>query len=472
MIRSRGDTLVSETDLAVSYSYDLDMSEIDGCAFQVTYADATPADAKTFDSGVYEVQTLTYDTKANTTHQDFVIVSDAAGLTYALALTKPVAAVDTLDVADVASTGPGDYAAFYDAAGLRWAFSLDTTGSDPEPTGAIWTSIAAGRKVHVDISGVANDEDVTPLIETALNALTGFSAAFTTDDTAADGTMLITRDVKGLTSASVVKNADDSGAGSISLTTTTAGVTSEAPSGPLWTAVHASRKGIADISGDTTAAQVAARAETAWNLLTGFTAAITTDDTAANGTMTLTQTAFGPTTNPVPKNAAEDGAGSIAGVQSTAGVTSEIDLDDNEFSIPSHGFVTGLKVAATTSAADFPAGLSATNYYVIVVDANTIKLATSAALAALGTAVNVTDEGTGVHTLTPASLGGVVVKLQASNDAANFDDIANMTVTISADGTKVWNIVDPFYRYIRLLHTPSAGAIDLTVKLNAKTREP
>lgn len=268
-----------------------------------------------------EVQTLTYDDAAGSTHQDFVIVEDAAGLSYAVALTKPVAAVDTVNFADIGSTGASDYFAFYDAAGLQWAAAADISGSDLEPTGAIWTAIPAGRKCQVDISGVTDDEDIAALFETDLNALTGFSAAFTTDDSAGDGTMTITRDAKGLTLASVAKNADDSGAGSIAVSTTTAGVTSEGPSGPLWTAVDASRRGLADISGDTTAAQVAARAETAWNLLTGFTAAITSDDSAANGTMTFTQVASGPVEDPVPKNAAEDGAGSITGVETTEGIT-------------------------------------------------------------------------------------------------------------------------------------------------------
>jgi hypothetical protein len=90
------------------------------------------------------------------------------------------------------------------------------------------------------------------------------------------------------------------------------------PSSAAWTA--ATHKVLYDFSSGTTAASMAALAELAFNSLTGFTAAITTDDTAANGTMTLTQVTPGATTDPVPKNAAGGGAGSIAGVQSTPGV--------------------------------------------------------------------------------------------------------------------------------------------------------
>jgi len=60
------------------------------------------------------------------------------------------------------------------------------------------------------------------------------------------------------------------------------------PTGATWVAIGAAFKTQADISGDTTAANVAATVETAFNSLTGFTAVITTDDTAADGTMTFT----------------------------------------------------------------------------------------------------------------------------------------------------------------------------------------
>src|SRR3954467_3348795 len=47
MKHTRGDTIVSQTAIATSYSYDLDMTNLDGAALQVTYTDGTPA-AKTF----------------------------------------------------------------------------------------------------------------------------------------------------------------------------------------------------------------------------------------------------------------------------------------------------------------------------------------------------------------------------------------------------------------------------------------
>jgi hypothetical protein len=65
-----------------------------------------------------------------------------------------------------------------------------------------------------------------------------------------------------------------------------------------------------------------------------------------------------------------------------------------------HGYTTGTVVRVSTSAADLPAGLSAaTNYYVIRVSDTTFKVGSSLANALAGTAVDITDAGTGTHTV-------------------------------------------------------------------------
>lgn len=64
-----------------------------------------------------------------------------------------------------------------------------------------------------------------------------------------------------------------------------------------------------------------------------------------------------------------------------------------------HGFETGdrVRVSSTTT---LPAGLAAaTTYYVIKLTADTFKLAATDALATAGTAVDVTDTGTGTHSV-------------------------------------------------------------------------
>ena len=67
-------------------------------------------------------------------------------------------------------------------------------------------------------------------------------------------------------------------------------------------------------------------------------------------------------------------------------------------SIPSN-ILTGTRVRLTTTTT-LPAGLAlATDYYVIKVSDTTFKLATSYANAVAGTAINITDAGTGTHTV-------------------------------------------------------------------------
>jgi hypothetical protein len=66
-----------------------------------------------------------------------------------------------------------------------------------------------------------------------------------------------------------------------------------------------------------------------------------------------------------------------------------------------HGFVTGDCVRLTNSGGALPAGLAVdTDYFVIRIDADTFKLASTPANAVAGTAVDVTGTGTGTHTLT------------------------------------------------------------------------
>lgn len=159
----------------------------------VTYASVADADTAviggltfTAKTAVQEIQTLTFDTQENTV--------------------------------------AGDYFVVYDDAGLAWAFAADTTGTDEEPTGAIWTAIPAGRKAQVDISAATTAAEVAAAFELVMDALSGFSSEFTTDDSAADGTMIVTAATAKLLTSGVVKNEDDSGAGSIAIAVTTAGL--------------------------------------------------------------------------------------------------------------------------------------------------------------------------------------------------------------------------------------------------------
>lgn len=146
-------------------------------------------------------------------------------------------------------------------------------------------------------------------------------------------------------------------------------------------------------------------------------------------------------------------------------VAADVTVLADTITITTHGFFTGLKVALAGT--NLPTGLSATNYWVIVVDANTIKLATSLALALAGTAVDITAQGTTNDAdLTPAVLSQVV-KLQMSIDGTNFEDISGKTVTVSSTGTKVWDLQFPCYKIIRVVVTPTTGAMTLVLNFNA-----
>jgi len=88
--------------------------------------------------------------------------------------------------------------------------------------------------------------------------------------------------------------------------------------------------------------------------------------------------------------------------------------------IPSN-VLTGTKVRLTTTTT-LPAGLAlATDYYVIALSSTTFSLATSYANAVAGTAINITDAGTGTHTVTwllPRYTNGAGLNAMFFNPAA------------------------------------------------------
>lgn len=294
-------------------------------SIQCIYTDDTP-DADTFIAGEAETGTITFDTKAN--------------------------------------TSGGDYVVIYDTSGSPWAVAADTTGSDEEPTGDIWAAIPAAQKTQADISGDTTAADVAATFETAFDNLT--NVPFSTDDSDADGTLDYELSSIGDADAAIVKNSDDSGAGSISVS-------------------------------------------------------VTND-----------------------------------------GVDSAVNISDDQITLASHGFVTGLK-GQLTSTGTLPAGLStSTDYFVIVVDSNTISLASSLQNALSGTAIDITDEGTdgATHTFTPTSLSNASVTPQKSNDRSNWTDIAAAT-DITGDGSSWFEYSDPGYKYLRLKFELDSGQLDI-----------
>lgn len=126
----------------------------------------------------------------------------------------------------------------------------------------------------------------------------------------------------------------------------------------------------------------------------------------------------------------------------------------------SHGMKTGLKVRVSTDTT-LPAGLSAsTDYFVIYVSASTFKLATTLNNANSGTAIDITNAGTGIHTITPTAIAGCNVKYQGSNDNLNWIDLASAT-NITATVNLLTEKVDPMFNYVRAYFTMTAGQISV-----------
>lgn len=91
----------------------------------------------------------------------------------------------------------------------------------------------------------------------------------------------------------------------------------------------------------------------------------------------------------------------MVGMANQTFLPAAVDIVNDIINIPSHGFNRTSFRVRVSSSGTLPTGLSAsTNYFVIVIDANNIKLATSSANARAGTAINITGIGSGTHTIT------------------------------------------------------------------------
>ncbi len=102
-------------------------------------------------------------------------------------------------------------------------------------------------------------------------------------------------------------------------------------------------------------------------------------------------------------------------------VDAGVSAGSDTITLTAHGLVTGQNISFLTTGV-LPAPLAiTTDYFVIVVDANTIKLATSYANALIGTAINITSAaGGGTHTLLPWREG-----IETKNVAAFLTAMAN-----------------------------------------------
>lgn len=113
-----------------------------------------------------------------------------------------------------------------------------------------------------------------------------------------------------------------------------------------------------------------------------------------------------------------------------------------------HGLLTGDGPVQLTTTGTLPAGYALlTNYWVIKTGADTLQLASSLANALAGTAVNITTDGTGTHTLSPVAgtkrlLNGQFVYTFTQAETNVTASWISITVEESASFSKTEQTVD------------------------------
>jgi hypothetical protein len=154
-----------------------------------------------------------------------------------------------------------------------------------------------------------------------------------------------------------------------------------------------------------------------------------------------------------------------------AGTFAAASVASNHVTITAHGYKTGI-VGQLTTAGSLPTGLAtSTNYFIIVVDANTVKFASSYANAIAGTAITISG-GSGNSTFTPTSVSASV-QGQWSNDPLQViwaNDGSSTSVVTSPTVLAVLHD-RPHYRFYRLAFTLTAGSLTLntTYQINKDT---
>lgn len=145
----------------------------------------------------------------------------------------------------------------------------------------------------------------------------------------------------------------------------------------------------------------------------------------------------------------------------SAGTFAAASLSANKVTITAHGFKTGL-IGQLTSAGSLPTGLSlSTNYYIIVIDANTVSFALNYANAIAGTAIAISG-GSGNSTFTPTALAGGTIQPQWSSDLVTWISIGSPTSITATTNFGVTQDRPPF-SYMRLIFGVTAGSLSVNL---------
>ena len=129
--------------------------------------------------------------------------------------------------------------------------------------------------------------------------------------------------------------------------------------------------------------------------------------------------------------------GQVPEIEKIFNPRSSIDIIQNAFYVPSHGFITGTEVLYDKGdAATVISGLTdLTDYFVVAINKDYLRLASSAANAATGVVVTVADFGTGVgHKFTSSQINGNVT-------GAGSVTIASGSVLVTGTGTQFTKIL-------------------------------
>ena len=147
--------------------------------------------------------------------------------------------------------------------------------------------------------------------------------------------------------------------------------------------------------------------------------------------------------------------------------------DTDITTMANHGFRTGDgPFRVTTSAADLPAGLATgTDYCAIYLSASTFSFASSLANAEAGTAVDITDAGTGTHTLVMLPTFKVPIYIRQfkldTGDGGNFlmDESSGGQRVSKLDSTPandtLWVPIDRYVEGIYITTLPANASVEV-----------
>lgn len=263
--------------------------------------------------------------------------------------------VDTATFSAVSASTDGDALVVYDTNGNGWGIYLDVSGSSEEPTWSVYTSLSSSRKTSVDVSAWVTAAEVADVVKDGFDSLSGFTTVISASDAGSDGSLVFTAVNGGwVENDAVVRNlADDDTAFSIAIAQTTEGFTDDgdyvtfydpdgnkyalgldadgdgaghalgAPTVSGYAQVSGSRKVLCDISDSSAANQTAALVEICLETIPSWSSIFNLDDTATDGTMTLTAVKAGPVSAAVAfPNTGDTGTSGLDIAEDTPGVAS------------------------------------------------------------------------------------------------------------------------------------------------------